>query len=216
MTDNAKANDADGDDNDTFLLTELKPGKYRVGVEADGYGRTYSEPVTVEAGQTIENIVISLGAGAVVAGRVVLAATGEPVKGAELRLRAASGEETGLSFLEDVHIEGMIDSMPDFPGRGFSKKATSDAEGQFRLADIPAGDYMLKIKSDDCAPIDDQQLSLALGEQRENLKYELFLGGEVTGRVLDLASNPVVGETIWTQGPLPGSHKAQGKMLLPK
>ena len=47
----------------SFSVEHLVPGSYRVAVQADGYAPGVSDPVEVQPGETVENVVVRLGSG---------------------------------------------------------------------------------------------------------------------------------------------------------
>ena len=96
--------DVDG----AFELTDIEPGTYQLRVQADGFIPATVGGLEVEAGQTLDGVVIRLGRGGEVEGSV-LTAGGEPVP--DVVVTAASG--VGARSGADGHFE--LSGLP--PGK---------------------------------------------------------------------------------------------------
>ncbi|HKE02057.1 MAG TPA: carboxypeptidase regulatory-like domain-containing protein [Planctomycetota bacterium] len=68
-----------------FTIRELAPGRYRVVASADDYVDASSEPVDVSEGVLAPDVLVKFARAAVLRGKVIDAATGEPVLGASLQ-----------------------------------------------------------------------------------------------------------------------------------
>ena len=90
------------------------------------------------------------------------------------------------------------------PDRKARARATTDADGQFRLTSVPAGRYQVMpvapslVVSSGLTSFRDQgkSINLAEGETIEKIDFTLARGGVITGRVTDADGRPVIGEAI--------------------
>ncbi len=122
-----------------------------------------------------------------VAGTVVSANTGEPLKKAFV----------AISPKEEDAASG------DTKSRAFT--ATTDAAGHFSIGQIPAGSYDLEISranyltsryGQDQLDKPGATLTLAPGQKMTDLLFRLHHTGIITGRVLDEDGDPVRGATV--------------------
>src|ERR1700722_4803404 len=123
---------------------------------------------------------------ATIAGTVLSANTGEPLKKAHVDL-----SQKGTEHRDDP------DKQP------FS--ATTDASGHFSIAKIPAGSYDLVVSRADYLPSHYGQdkpdkpgatLSLSAGQKMTDLLFRLNRMGIITGRVRDEDGDPVRGASV--------------------
>lgn len=82
-------------------------------------------------------------------------------------------------------------------------KATTDEEGNYRLAGLPAGSFKIVPTAKALAVGPDaktkqlgQQVNVAEGESITKVDFALVRGGVVTGRITDAEGNPVIGERV--------------------
>jgi protocatechuate 3,4-dioxygenase beta subunit len=133
-----------------------------------------------------------------------------PALGARAQTAQASGTGTitGRITLGDKPAQGvavvLLPANAYGPDRKATTRATTDAEGQFRLANVPAGRYQVMpvapalVLSSSLASFRDQgkSVNLAEGETIEKIDFALARGGVITGRVTDADGRPVIGENV--------------------
>ncbi len=152
-----------------FTVRDLPGGNYRLTVRGFERGVSHTEEIELLRDDFV-TIEID---GSEVAGSVVDAATGEPLGGTDLQL-----ELTG--------------SDPDNPWMRAGKSATTDSQGRFRMADVPAGTYRLKLSRAGFATsamelevgrADTSELDLAL-DPVQGVRLQLrFPGGATVSRL---------------------------------
>jgi hypothetical protein len=84
-----------------------------------------------------------------------------------------------------------------------ASKGTSDADGNYRIVGIPAGNYQVSPMAPTYVPTDPLSLRargrtvlLADGEDVKDVDFSLVRGGVITGKVTDAGGRPVVEERI--------------------
>lgn len=99
--------------------------------------------------------------------------------------------------LADVQVSAQTRSAANLPmmasplgGSQWLEKSAAD--GSFRIAGLPAGEYRLTTASANYLP-DDQSLTLRESEQRLDLVLQLETGGSISGRVVDDLGRAVAG-----------------------
>ena len=84
-------------------------------------------------------------------------------------------------------------------------RATTDADGFYRLANVPAGSYRLQLiapgytgasEFPTLRPGEARAINIEAGETIEHQDFVLARGGVITGRVTDADGKPVVGESL--------------------
>jgi protocatechuate 3,4-dioxygenase beta subunit len=119
------------DANGRFAFTSLTGGRYSLRVERNGYasypdvlgGGVPPAPIDVAEGQSVDALEISLDKAAVFTGRI-LDASGEPEA------------DVQVSAMRRTAIAGTFDFVPRQTG-------TTNDIGEFRLAGLPAGEYLI-------------------------------------------------------------------------
>jgi hypothetical protein len=74
----------------------------------------------------------------------------------------------------------------------------TDANGQYRINNIPPGSYTVFVNALALASVEERGrvITLDRGERRENLDFSLIRGGVITGRVAEGTGRPIVAERI--------------------
>lgn len=101
----------------TFTLDDLVPGRVRLQASARCFAPTQSERVAVEASQTLRDVVLTLGHGGAIAGRILFPVGADPT-----RWQVIAGEIRGADI-------GQVEPKPD---------------GSFRIENLLGGRYNLQ------------------------------------------------------------------------
>ncbi len=161
----------------------LRAGRYRLQARLPGFAPLLSEPVAVAAGEETALPPAVPDPGRAIVGVVVDGDTGEPVAGAEVR--AEPGDGTTFRTPRDLET---------------AQRATSDAEGRFRVAGLAAREYTLRIRA---AGFAERRIQVTPDEGGTDLgEIELDRGLVVTGRVVDREGAGVEGAEValWEPG----------------
>lgn len=156
-------------------------------------------------------------------GRVVAADRGTPMRGATVTLSfvvlppAARGAATDPS----------ISRGNAAPQPMTSRRATTDADGQFEFANLPAGSYRIMAAPAQYAsqylmmaygasrpmgaywPELGQTIELREGQSLDKINIALARGAIITGRVLDENGEPLARVPVYTLGFPPGASRGQ-------
>ncbi|ATB36207.1 hypothetical protein CYFUS_001621 [Cystobacter fuscus] len=158
---------------------EVSTGSYLLSARHGAEAGSVDKLLFVRAGQTVRDVRIRLGRGAVLEGRVLARATGAPVEGARVSVRP-----TG---------------RPGDAGSGVTDRA-----GLFALKGLASGGYDLVVHAPGYSRLSRRGLMVAAGE-RFPLELQLEGMGTVEGQVRDAAGAPlpgvrVVGGLRWAGG----------------
>ncbi|MGE3166752.1 MAG: sigma-70 family RNA polymerase sigma factor [Planctomycetota bacterium] len=138
-----------------------------------------------------------LSRGAVISGRVV-DADSNPVAGTRVSLRSSTEDRQ----FEAIFVElGDIQVSSEIPG-----SITTDADGNFRIAGVEAGDYRLSARANGFASYRGETLSVEGDTVIGGVTIVLERGLAITGTVVDPTGNPVPGASVaaTTSQPLGG------------
>lgn len=163
--------DADG----AWEVQGLTEGTYSVFVVAEGYVPSNQYPA--EAGQT--GMAIELAPLPAIHGRVVDAASGEPVPAFEIRLRA--GADPG-----------------DIPAPLGGFRSRKDPEGTFVVHPPGPGKFVVEAVADGYAETFSNTVTVAPEQTLEGVEVRLSRGGTLRGRVVDGDGKPVRGALVVT------------------
>ena len=113
---------------------------------------------------------------ATVSGKVTI--KGKPAPGVVVGLRASQPTQSDSTF-----------------------KATTDSEGNYRIADVPGGSFQVApvapaLVISDVNNSMGQTVVITEGENVEGIDFELIRGGVITGRVTDAGGHPAIEERI--------------------
>jgi hypothetical protein len=114
---------------------------------------------------------------AVVRGRITAAATGRPIRGAQVVLNSANGQPQRVN-----------------------RSTISNADGQYEFSAVPAQRYNVGVSKDGFVVIGRQggrgPMDLAEGEIRDKIDFAMTRGGVIAGRVTDELGEPQAGVTM--------------------
>ncbi len=164
-----------------FRLQPLTPGTpYQLTVQRSGYATHELDIPPLEPGREPEKLVITLERGAAALGRVV-DPDEQPVAGAQVEL--VPHEQRSLSFPRRFR---QVDRS----------LATTDAAGNFALADLQPGRYQAMVRAPGFPEDAAGNFELVAGESTDCGTLQLRRGHSLTGRVTDPAGEPLAGVEV--------------------
>jgi sarcosine oxidase gamma subunit len=161
-----------GDDGG-FRFPALPAGTFRFSADHDTLAPGYSEPITLEGSET-SGVVVQLGEGAVLAGRVV-DAKGSPAASAAVRVMIASNSNGERRFRRP-------------------RQTFSDDQGRFEMKALPRGEVRV-VALHETATSAAQTADLGGGDRRD-VELVLDLDGVIAGVVVDTDGEPVDGAQV--------------------
>lgn len=180
-TGESRSEDFESEDG-TFAMHSLYTGTWEVEVRADGYSA--SDVQLAEMPEAAgESLTFVLRAVSTASGRVVSPA-GDPVAGARVT----------------IHLE-MQDYFRTMMGSSEVPETTTEEDGSFVLADMPAGTHSIYASHPDFAASEAVAVETAPGGLQEDLVLRLRTGGLVTGEVYDKQGELAEGQTVILQMP---------------
>ena len=151
-----------------FVLEDVVPGSYVLGVSATGYGNTEVDDIEVLADGPTLGVIVVLPPECAVTGVVLDSVTGEPLAD----VTATTG---------DPGLMSMISSA--IGGGGHSTRTGPD--GRFRLGGLGTGGFKLTLRHDSHADLSLGELQLGYAEVRDLGVLRMSPGAVVHGRVYD-------------------------------
>ena len=132
--------------------------------------------------------------------------------------QSASKEQTasisGKVTLKNKGVAGIVvvAMLNNYSGGSAGRprlRATTDDEGNYRISDVPAGDYLayplapaLAIDKADATPL----LTIAAGQSIRDVNFAMVRGGVITGRITNADGQPVVEESVSVVAADPSSY----------
>jgi len=164
-----------GNGDGTFVFPRVAPGKLVLHVEAPEYTPATMSEITVEEGKSVNDIEVKLDRGGKLLGRVT--AGGKPQAGVRIHRTA--------------------------PSSYYSRMTMTDANGEFTLDSLPAGEQTFELNKEGFAAMR-KTVEIAAGKEAR-LDVELDRGREVRGRVIDTSGNGIAAaQVMGTGGSTPG------------
>jgi protocatechuate 3,4-dioxygenase beta subunit len=174
----------------SFEYKGVDEGTYTVFVRAANYSTASFENVAVAEGQTVDLGVITLKAGGAVSGRVVDAATQEPISRARVQIVQGASR-----FLDEAGAEG---KPVQFTGES----------GEFSFTGLKDGDLSLRITLQGYITEKLDQVNPAVSTTSQDLLIKLSRGGEITGIVLGADGAPRQSMPVYLMGADPSSNQS--------
>jgi protocatechuate 3,4-dioxygenase beta subunit len=123
--------------------------------------------------------------------------------------KAAVNAKVAVTEVKDSPALGNQDFSIALPGSeaGDDHVALTDAEGRYRVTNLPEGKYEAHVLLGGCvrekySPNESliESFTLNAGESRENVDFALERGGVITGRVTDADGRPLIARAVSLQG----------------
>jgi len=147
----------------------LNAGAYRIEGSASGYTPAREE-ISIEAGEILDGIVLTLDEkGGVISG-VVLAGDGGSVQGASVSLLEASSPAEALMMLA-------ANAVPE------NRAQRVGDDGAFTFESLPAGDYVIIAQHPNYPNAQSEMIFLAEGGKEQNARVRFGSGGALEGYV---------------------------------
>lgn len=156
-----------------FELCGLEPGTYVVQASAPDYAATYSGTFRVDQGMTVGDVLVEISRGGTLRARVVDAATGEPVSGAEIGTFDNGYVKNPFTDL----LGGMM------PRNTTQALARTDKDGRFELSMLTPETYQLEISHHGHTTLILKDLKVADSQDVDLGTLEMTHGATVRGVV---------------------------------
>lgn len=150
------------DDDGTFILADLPVNRYTIGFSKLGF----TSPPEFDASTGASNLVVTMLPGVSIAGRVVEAATGQPI----------------TRFT--IHVGDYMDNQ------------VQDIDGRFEVSGAQAGDDLIVVGAAGMAETSVSIPPLQMGEHRTDVLIQMQRGAIITGTVMNESGQPVTGATV--------------------
>lgn len=170
----------EGSADGSFQLCNFDPGTYEIMVTSPGHAPGFSEKFTVEQNSSVPNLVVRLGSGGSMRGRVV-DSSGNPIQGA---IVSSHDNEMGDDFLDPM-LAGLLST------NATERKTRSDRDGNFELKLLAPAEYQIMVVHPKYTRARVQSLRVVEGQQTDAGPIKMSAGGSVSGKVYDQAGRPV-------------------------
>jgi len=188
-----------------FQVEGIEPGDYRVVARAAGTTRGRSAPIKIEAGKSIDDVVVEVERGAIVEGRI-LDPSGAPVANADVRAfeptpPPGNDPNGAVSFTAGMRIggRGFRPGRMGFDGRRNAGRAKSDADGRYAIEHLAAGRFELEVSHADFATQRTDATEVAAAERKGGVDVRLGRGGTVEGTIVGIDGSPRASDRVHVQ-----------------
>lgn len=193
------------DEEGRFEIRGLPPGRIRLQVRNDELLSERQE-IDLAAGEESSELRFELDLGGVVVGRVIDAATGQPVAGAGVTAYEENGERSGRGPFqfkfdaEDIDLLGFR--------AGSQRTDTTDSQGRFVVRGLAEGTYRLTARHPDRPKASEKAIEVVAGVKGEEVLLELDAGGAIEGTVTGWGKQPVGDALVVALSPRAGAFKS--------
>lgn len=111
---------------------------------------------------------------------------------------------TGKVTVKDKGVPGVAVSLTLLQpsnAHGTRHRGVTDDEGNYRISNVPPGNYAVRISAPAFATADHAQIQKTIivnkGETVENIDFTLMRGGVITGKVTDSDGRPLIEEEVY-------------------
>jgi hypothetical protein len=175
--------------NGEFTIPGVPAGDFVVEAWAPGLAPGFSRNFTIEAGQPVSGILVQLGKGGTLSGRVV-DAQGKPV--ARARVTTHDNEWTDDAFTRAIGIT--------YPTNATAAEARTGEDGRFTLTGLSPETYQVQVVAAGYTSFTRRDLRVAEGADTSLGDVQLGRGGMVRGTLYDASGKPLVGGTVELRG----------------
>jgi len=169
----------------SFDFSDLIPGTYDFSASATGYAAA-SRRLTVAEGKPTPSIDLVLSSGLTIRG-TIRDPLGKPVAGAQVGAFIERAEKDAP--LEDrLLILLQFQEMKTEPG----VMATSDEAGAYTIVGLRHDDYRITVTASGHSPAEKRYVMAG----SEGVDFNLAIGGELVGTVVDVAGKPIAGALV--------------------
>lgn len=168
-----------------FLLENVNPGDYTISAAKSSMPVPVEQPLLV--GEKLETVVEIVLATSAISGRVT-DEDGDPVANARIMVRPKKEESSGPDRTETSTISYAVSSDDGgffMSTGGGSQMVRTDANGEYRAENVPAGSYVVSAMRTGYITGESEVVQVKDEELVEGIDIELQPGGTISGRIVD-------------------------------
>jgi len=169
----------------SFSIECTQSGTFMIEGRATGFAPTFSDEFRFTQGQPMNNVIVRLTNGGSITGNIV-DPDGKPVP----RPRITTHANDWTNSLFDRALGDQ------FPTNVTQKATTGNGAGRFELENLTAETYQIRVRAPGFCEATMKDVFVTEGKDTNVGQVQLIRGGEITGTVIDLAGQPVVGATV--------------------
>lgn len=183
---------AESGEDGRYRIEGVEAGRFTLFAKKSGAPVPAEVPVDAAGGETVVDVELPRG---VIEGRILDAAGGRGLAGAEVHLskeeKKEGGERLARTSVVSLSVSGSSGRAMQFRMSGGGESVRTDIDGKFRLEGIPAGLYALSASLDGYADGRRGDLSMPRDGALSGIDLSLGKGGKIRGTVTDASGSPV-------------------------